>query len=324
MITKTGCGALTSHLHARFPNCNVYGIELDRQIIEIGQACFGLQRDGDSERLHLVCADGKEWIAHPPAQLDFCFIDVDAKESTPDLYFPPLDFVSMDFLLHVRDTALVSGTGMLAVNMACKHASGKFRSLLAFTRVFANVVAVNATECGDDHHIVVFSWGVGPVNDAELNTLYTDVLSSCPLPLRSLISVVNSQGQLYRQTHDSAIVHSLEPAQIARALKLSCNGKRGLVSFDTEVWLFDRTCILQKFVQEHAYTSIFFCALNNSLALLFDARTAEQAALWLDAVPTAYLVFAELCHPRLGASSWAAQLVKDPRILRTVHDCLYA
>jgi hypothetical protein len=118
VVVGLGGGALASYLHALYPAAMVEAIELDGEVVDLAHRMFGLPRNASHLRTHV--GDGLKWLREcAQRDCDAVFIDVDAKASSEQAHFPPLDFVDPALLRHVRDEVLASD-GILAVNVASR------------------------------------------------------------------------------------------------------------------------------------------------------------------------------------------------------------
>lgn len=85
----------------------ITGIELDPQIIEVGQKFFGMNQPN----LTAVAADGRRWLQQQPPERTFDFIFVDAYRPP----YIPFHLTSVEFFQLVR--AHLSNNGVVAINV---------------------------------------------------------------------------------------------------------------------------------------------------------------------------------------------------------------
>lgn len=85
----------------------ITGIELDPQIIEVGQQFFGMTQPN----LTPIAADGRRWLAQQPATATWSFIAVDAYRPP----YIPFHLTTVEFFQLTRDH--LTSDGVLAINV---------------------------------------------------------------------------------------------------------------------------------------------------------------------------------------------------------------
>lgn len=81
LMIGLGGGSMLKYLHRHLP-------EADLTAVEINPGVIGLRQDfhipPDSERLRIVCADGAQFVAHPPRTYDLILVDGFTGDGLPE------------------------------------------------------------------------------------------------------------------------------------------------------------------------------------------------------------------------------------------------
>ncbi len=102
-----GGGSLVKFCHRRLPGVHITAVELDPDVIALRDAFFV---PPDDERLHIVCADGAQFIEQAAKGIDALLLDAFDRNG----FAPPL--ASPAFFEQVF--AKLSGNGVFVVNLA--------------------------------------------------------------------------------------------------------------------------------------------------------------------------------------------------------------
>ncbi len=113
----------------------ITGIELDPQIIEVGQRYFGMNQPN----LTAIAADGRQWLAQQPADATWSLIAVDAYRPP----YIPFHLTTVEFFRLVASR--LSEDGVLAINVGRTPTNFSLVDALAATagQVFASVYLVD-------------------------------------------------------------------------------------------------------------------------------------------------------------------------------------
>ena len=123
-------------------------IELDQAVVDVARRFFDFP---ESPKCVVTIGEGVKELtrianAESPERRDVCILDVDAKDLTSPLSFPPAAFVEETFLARICKDVLKPG-GTLAVNVACRSEAMLEDIERRFAKAgFARVLAVSLAE----------------------------------------------------------------------------------------------------------------------------------------------------------------------------------
>lgn len=123
---------LYTAIYGAFP---ITGIELDPQIIEVGQRYFGM----DQPNVTPIAADGRRWLAQQPATAQWDVIAIDAYRPP----YIPFHLTTVEFFRLVREH--LSATGVVAINVGRTATNYQLVDALAATlaQTFPAVYAID-------------------------------------------------------------------------------------------------------------------------------------------------------------------------------------
>jgi len=154
-VIGLGSGALAMYLarHAKWLLPTVDAVELDPKVVEMARKWFGLA-GANSTVVQVHIGDGVEFLRSSTRKYDFIFLDVDAKDLTQPVSFPPVEFLEKSFLFHLRDQNLVED-GAMVLNLACKSKAKQAEILLILREIFAKVLCIPLHAIGDTNCVVL-------------------------------------------------------------------------------------------------------------------------------------------------------------------------
>jgi spermidine synthase/SAM-dependent methyltransferase len=117
-LVGTGGGLFAMFLHEHFPTLSLDTIDLDPEMPVIATEWFGFK---ESSRLRSHIGDGVEFLVNRQSVGDcfnVVFVDVDSKDLSEGLLFPPRVFLSEEFLQLACD--VLDKDGILVINLAAR------------------------------------------------------------------------------------------------------------------------------------------------------------------------------------------------------------
>jgi hypothetical protein len=163
LVLGLGGGAFPMFLHRAFPWLHVTSVELDADVARLAESYFGYTvGHGNS----LVIGDGVEAVHKAgPEEHVIIMVDVDSKDLSTGVSFPPAAFLSPSFLAALR-TALAPG-GCCLVNVACRASDAWPPILASFVEVFDHVSYIPIGE-GDANRLVIAQKGGKAPSEASV------------------------------------------------------------------------------------------------------------------------------------------------------------
>lgn len=73
LILGLGCGSVLKPLLKKFPNCQITGVEIDKEMIDIGKKYFNLEK---YTNLKIVCDDAKNFCEKTKEKYDLILVDM--------------------------------------------------------------------------------------------------------------------------------------------------------------------------------------------------------------------------------------------------------
>lgn len=155
LVVGLGSGALASYLASQLgwlcDSVQVDAVEIDPVVVEIAEKWFGF----DPAKVSVALQDGTEFMRACQKRYRAIFLDVDAKDLTQPVLFPPMAFLDQDMLQHVCDNLLEEERGSLVLNLASKSVSAQKDILQRVQTVFPLVVCLPMSCFGDNNCVVV-------------------------------------------------------------------------------------------------------------------------------------------------------------------------
>lgn len=139
LMIGLGGGSMLKYLHRHVP-------EADLTAVEISQAVIDLRDDfclpPDSERLRIVCADGAEFMRHPPRAYDLILVDGFTGEGIAD------ELCSRSFYQHCRQA--LSAEGLFVANVQADTEQTREISKRLLKVFEGSMISVESDEGGND------------------------------------------------------------------------------------------------------------------------------------------------------------------------------
>lgn len=166
----------------------ITGVELDAQIIEVGQRYFGMTQPN----LTPVAADGRRWLAQQPPAAHWSLIAVDAYRPP----YIPFHLTTLEFFRLVRGH--LADDGILAINVGRTPTNFSLVDALAATagQVFPTVFLID--EPGPPHTLGN-TLLVATVQPSSLDNLHANV-AALPARLPAAFREFAAQAQAYART----------------------------------------------------------------------------------------------------------------------------
>ena len=174
LVVGLGSGALASYLGSQLSGWYdikrkilVDAVELDPVVVEVADKWFGF----DQSKVQVTLQEGCAFLRACSAEKRYrcIFLDVDAKDLTQPVLFPPIDFLDDDLMVHVRDNLLEQEPGsMLILNLASKSTATQAEILARLHKCFPSILCIPMSVFGDANCVVVaFSQALSrPIPDA--------------------------------------------------------------------------------------------------------------------------------------------------------------
>jgi len=181
LVVGLGGGSLTSYLRLKYPEAAIESVEWDAQLVPVATQWFGFKADS----VQVYVGDGLDYLAKQRSEehrLDVLFIDVDSKDMTSAIQFPPFAFLNAAQLVRYRDVLLKSQTGVLSVNFAAREEASRTEFLKKVKTVFSHVYVFIMSDFGDSN-LILIAWGHAdnptaqePVSTSMINAEVKDSL----------------------------------------------------------------------------------------------------------------------------------------------------
>lgn len=121
MLVGLGGGSLGSYILQTMPEVCLEVVELDPCLVEIAESHFGFPSQHTNSRLKVRTDDGLAVLKEMDiGRYHAIIIDVDSKDTGGEVLAPGQDFLSPDFLKHLRQNVCAEGGGVI-MNMVRKR-----------------------------------------------------------------------------------------------------------------------------------------------------------------------------------------------------------
>jgi SAM-dependent methyltransferase len=172
LVVGLGGGALASYLASECPwllsaqaaaqggqngrprgGASVESVELDPAVVETARRWF----DFDDRLVKVHVGDGAAFLEREraaPERFRAVFVDVDAKDLSQPVMFPPMLFLQEALLERVRDHVLEPEGGLLVLNLASKSVAMQRQLLQRLAKLFPRLLAVPMSSFGDLNCVV--------------------------------------------------------------------------------------------------------------------------------------------------------------------------
>ncbi|GBG27793.1 Methyltransferase-like protein 13 [Hondaea fermentalgiana] len=171
VVVGLGGGALASYVATQCgwfaPEVKVQAVELDAEVVETAKTWFDFApKEG---ALDVLVGDGSAWLADAatstPGAYEAVFLDVDAKDLTQPVLFPPRAFLEESAIENVK--RVLTEEGMLILNLACKSAEKQKSILSDLRKQFVQTLCIPLQAIGDANCIVLAFKGASNEGKAE-------------------------------------------------------------------------------------------------------------------------------------------------------------
>mmetsp|Transcript_1915 Transcript_1915/g.4362 ORF Transcript_1915/g.4362 Transcript_1915/m.4362 type:complete len:737 (+) Transcript_1915:294-2504(+) len=174
VVVGLGGGALASYLASQ---CSWYSGKTDVQAVELDPIVLQTAKnwfDFSDKDINVHIGDGAEWINETAKtgeqSFDTIFLDVDAKDLSQPIFFPPRSFLEQGAIDDMKK--ILTDDGLLITNLACKSAGKRDEILKMFREQFAQVLCIPLQAIGDTNCIVfAFKGKVAAETPKELRAL---------------------------------------------------------------------------------------------------------------------------------------------------------
>ncbi|KAI8512371.1 Methyltransferase-like protein 13 [Branchiostoma belcheri] len=140
VLVGLGGGGLPLFLHKHFSKIQMDVVELDQSILQVAEGWFGFQQD-DRMRVHI--ADGlvylKERAKQGSRSCHVVILDVDSKDVTLGMSFPPQPFVQKECLTNIRD--VLHEDGLFILNLSCRNTTLRASVIESVRSVFPRILS---------------------------------------------------------------------------------------------------------------------------------------------------------------------------------------
>ena len=176
---------LYSKLYGPLP---ITGIELDREIITVGQQYFGMTQPN----LTAIAADGRHWLAGQPPTATWDLIAIDAYRPP----YIPFQLTTVEFFSLVRDH--LSADGVVAINVGRTATNYALVDSLAATlyQLFPTVYAIDEPGPADNLSNSLLVATRRPVDLAAFAQTVAALPPQLPAPLRTFAADALAQTRL--------------------------------------------------------------------------------------------------------------------------------
>ncbi len=176
---------LYTNLYGPLP---ITGVELDREIIAVGQQYFGMNQPN----LTPIAADGRRWLAEQPASATWDVIAIDAYRPP----YIPFHLTTVEFFRLVRDQ--LSATGVVAINVGRTATNYALVDDLAATlyQVFPTVYAIDEPGPADNLSNSLLVATKQPADLASFARTVETLPAHLPLPFRTFAAGAVAQSRL--------------------------------------------------------------------------------------------------------------------------------
>ncbi|MFN2203139.1 MAG: spermidine synthase [Caldilineaceae bacterium] len=166
----------------------ITGVELDPEIIEVGQKYFGMTQSN----LTAIAADGRAWLAGQPKDTKFDLIAVDAYRPP----YIPFHLTTIEFFELVREH--LDGTGVLAINIGRTAHNFSLVDALAETvaQVFPSVYVIDEPAPPDTIANSLLVATVQPTSLANLAENIAALGDQTPMPFREFAAQAEDRARV--------------------------------------------------------------------------------------------------------------------------------
>lgn len=175
----------------------ITGVELDPQIITVGQEYFGMTQPN----LTAVAADGRRWLAEQPVEAHWDVIAIDAYRPP----YIPFHLTTVEFFTLVHDH--LSDQGVVAINVGRTASNFALVDALAATlyQVFPVVYAIDEPGPPDNlsNSLLIATRTPLPLSTVRAN--FAMPLPNAPLPFQEFVATSESQLRFVPAPQDTGV-----------------------------------------------------------------------------------------------------------------------
>jgi predicted membrane-bound spermidine synthase len=175
----------------------ITGVELDPQIIAVGQRYFGMNQPN----LTAVAADGRHWLAQQPDNARWSIIAIDAYRPP----YIPFHLTTVEFFTLVR--AHLPDEGVVAINVGRTATNYALVDALAVTlaQVFPAVYALDEPGPGDNLSNTLLFATVQPIEVATVRQRAATLPATLPVEFRDFAQRATAQIRLIPQSPNAPV-----------------------------------------------------------------------------------------------------------------------
>jgi len=223
LVLGLGGGSLTMFLHESYPASFIEAVELDEDVVQLATSYFGFKTGA---RLNLHIGDAKNFIENlsdveenKRLKRDIIILDINSSDLSEGLSFPPLEFVSLEFLAKIR--SCLQEDGMLVMNFGCRSQSLRRnildRIISSFNKVFDLPVSEEAL-----NHVIICCQQDIPINKklAHISDNFSSRLLKSPS-----VSSSSSSSSSYSWHPEMDLIHLLKPLKIVSGISVDEKSK---------------------------------------------------------------------------------------------------
>lgn len=183
----------------------ITGIELDPQIIAVGEAYFGMTQPN----LTAVAADGRRWLAHQPATAQWDLVAIDAYRPP----YIPFQLTTVEFFALVRDH--LAEEGVVAINVGRTASNYALIDALAATlyQVFPTVYAIDEPGPPDNLSNSLLVATRQPIDLATVLTHFSTMDKTKPAEFQTFVTAASKQVRLLPHTDRTIFTDDHAPVE---------------------------------------------------------------------------------------------------------------
>ncbi|XP_066286326.1 eEF1A lysine and N-terminal methyltransferase-like isoform X1 [Branchiostoma lanceolatum] len=140
VLVGLGGGGLPLFLHKHFSKIQMDVVELDQSILQVAEGWFGFQQD---ERMRVHVTDGLVYLEEQAKQASrschVVILDVDSKDVTVGMSFPPQPFVDEECLKNIKD--ILNEDGLFILNLSCRDMTLRASVVETVRSVFPRILS---------------------------------------------------------------------------------------------------------------------------------------------------------------------------------------
>ncbi|MBT9588491.1 fused MFS/spermidine synthase [bacterium] len=142
LFVGVGGGSMVKYLHRTLPQCEIDAVDLDAEVLRVAGDYFDLRSD---ERLHLIAAEGRGFLAQGGPSYDAIFLDAYGDTDIPTA------LASEEFLELVKSR--LENRGVVTGNLWGERINPRYADMVqTYRQVFSEVHTIQA---GSDNRIVL-------------------------------------------------------------------------------------------------------------------------------------------------------------------------